>query len=182
MSSRQQEKALFEEAFNIADPVERATFLDQACGGDTALRQRLDRLLAAQEPAERFLGGGALSPPPGPGLPEPASGARIGLHSDDSLTGSEDPAMLTRSRVLIGRYRLLRRIGEGGCGVVYLAEQEEPVRRQVALKIIRLGMNTETVIARFELERQALAMMDHPHIARVLDAGATETGRPYFVM
>ncbi len=182
MSSRQQEKALFEEAFNIADPVERATFLDRACGGDTALRQRLDRLLAAQEPAERFLGGGALFPPLGPGLPEPASGARIGLHSDDSLTGSEDPAMLTRSRVLIGRYRLLRRIGEGGCGVVYLAEQEEPVRRQVALKIIRLGMNTETVIARFELERQALAMMDHPHIARVLDAGATETGRPYFVM
>ena len=82
----------------------------------------------------------------------------------------------------LGRYKLLQKIGEGGCGVVYLAEQEEPVRRQVALKVIKLGMDTKSVIARFEAERQALAMMDHPNIARVLDAGATETGRPFFVM
>jgi serine/threonine protein kinase len=82
----------------------------------------------------------------------------------------------------VGRYKLLQKIGEGGCGVVYLAEQEEPVRRQVALKVIKLGMDTKSVIARFEAERQALAMMDHPNIARVLDAGATETGRPFFVM
>src|SRR6185503_16848010 len=82
----------------------------------------------------------------------------------------------------IGRYRLLQEIGHGGCGVVYLAEQEEPVRRKVALKVIKLGMDTREVVARFEAERQALALMDHPHIAKVLDAGATETGRPYFVM
>ena len=83
---------------------------------------------------------------------------------------------------MIGRYKLLEKIGEGGCGVVYMAEQEEPVRRRVALKVIKLGMDTKQVIARFEAERQALAMMDHPNIARVFDAGATETGRPFFVM
>src|SRR5438093_6125149 len=82
----------------------------------------------------------------------------------------------------IGRYQLLERVGEGGCGVVYVAEQTEPVRRRVALKVIKLGMDTKAVIARFEAERQALAMMDHPNIARVLDAGATDQGRPYFVM
>src|SRR5499427_2997925 len=82
----------------------------------------------------------------------------------------------------IGRYRLLQEIGHGGCGVVYMAEQEEPVHRRVALKVIKLGMDTRQVIARFEAERQALALMDHPNIAKVLDAGATEAGRPYFVM
>src|SRR5262249_29145038 len=82
----------------------------------------------------------------------------------------------------IGRYKLLQRIGEGGCGVVFMAEQEEPVRRRVALKVIKPGMDTESVIARFEAERQALALMDHPNIAHVFDAGATESGRPYFVM
>src|SRR5205085_2590382 len=82
----------------------------------------------------------------------------------------------------IGRYKLLQKIGEGGCGTVYMAEQEEPVRRRVALKVIKLGMDTQQVIARFEAERQALALMDHPNIAKVLEAGATETGRPYFVM
>src|SRR5207244_1493745 len=82
----------------------------------------------------------------------------------------------------IERYRLLQEIGEGGCGVVYMAEQQEPVRRRVALKIIKLGMDTRQVVARFEAERQALALMDHPNIAKVLDAGATESGRPFFVM
>src|SRR5204863_7359588 len=82
----------------------------------------------------------------------------------------------------IGRYKLLQQIGEGGCGVVYMAEQEEPVRRRVALKVNKLGMHTNQVIGRFEAERQALALMDHPNIAKVLDAGATHTGRPYFVM
>src|SRR5208282_2717189 len=82
----------------------------------------------------------------------------------------------------LGRYKLLEKVGEGGCGVVYVAEQTEPVRRRVALKVIKLGMDTKAVVARFEAERQALAMMDHPNIARVLDAGATETGRPFFVM
>jgi serine/threonine protein kinase len=82
----------------------------------------------------------------------------------------------------LGRYKLLEQIGEGGCGVVYVAEQTEPVRRRVALKVIKLGMDTKQVVARFEAERQALAMMDHPNIAKVLDAGTTEVGRPYFVM
>src|SRR6266567_3556263 len=82
----------------------------------------------------------------------------------------------------IDHYKLLQQIGEGGCGVVYMAEQEEPVRRRVALKVIKLGMDTKNVIARFEAERQVLALMDHPNIAKILDAGATETGRPYFVM
>src|SRR5204863_4458566 len=82
----------------------------------------------------------------------------------------------------IGRYKLLEQIGEGGCGVVYVAEQEEPVRRRVALKVIKLGMDTRQVVARFEAERQVLALMDHPNIAKVLDAGATDSGRPYFVM
>ena len=82
----------------------------------------------------------------------------------------------------IGRYKLLQKIGEGGCGIVYMAEQEEPVRRRVALKVIKLGMDTQQVVARFEAERQALALMDHPNIAKVFDAGATDAGRPFFVM
>ena len=92
------------------------------------------------------------------------------------------PSQQNSLEARIGRYQLLQQIGEGGSGVVYMAEQEEPVRRRVALKIIKLGMDTKSVIARFEAERQALALMDHPNIAKVLDAGATETGRPYFVM
>src|SRR6202162_5637853 len=95
-------------------------------------------------------------------------------------TATDRPTGLTGQT--IGRYKLLQPIGEGGCGVVYMAEQEEPVRRRVALKVIKLGMDTKQVIARFEAERQALALMDHPNIAKVLDAGATDTGRPYFVM
>src|SRR5437016_9703597 len=82
----------------------------------------------------------------------------------------------------IGHYKLLQQIGEGGCGIVYMAEQSEPVRRRVALKVIKLGMDTKQVVARFEAERQALALMDHPNIAKVFDAGATDTGRPFFVM
>src|SRR5205823_3040365 len=92
------------------------------------------------------------------------------------------PPAAERPGTLIGPYKLLEQIGEGGMGIVYVAEQTEPVRRRVALKIIKPGMDTKQVIARFEAERQALAMMDHPHIAKVLDAGTTEAGRPYFVM
>ena len=92
------------------------------------------------------------------------------------------PAALAQPGDRIGRYKLLQQIGEGGCGVVFMAEQEEPIRRKVALKVIKLGMDTRSVIARFEAERQALALMDHPNIAKVFDAGATDTGRPYFVM
>ena len=138
---------------------ERGAFLDEACAGDAALRQRVEELLQAGEQAGAFLESPAAVPPEGTArLPANKPGDRI------------------------GRYKLLQQIGEGGCGVVYMAEQEEPVRRRVALKVIKLGMDTKQVIARFEAERQALALMDHPNIAKVLDAGATETGRPFFVM
>src|SRR6266498_327755 len=102
----------------------------------------------------------------------------------ESLRGAASgfPSLTEKSGDRIGRYRLLQEIGHGGCGVVYMAEQEEPVRRKVALKVIKLGMDTRQVVARFEAERQALALMDHPNIARVFDAGATDSGRPYFVM
>jgi tetratricopeptide (TPR) repeat protein/tRNA A-37 threonylcarbamoyl transferase component Bud32 len=138
---------------------ERAAFLDGACVGDDALRQRLEAQLAAHNK---------------PDEPPPAAAATIKL----DLTMVEDQAVGTT----IGRYKLMERIGEGGCGVVYVAEQTAPVRRRVALKVIKQGMDTKQVVARFEAERQALAMMDHANIAKVLDAGATETGRPFFVM
>jgi serine/threonine protein kinase/WD40 repeat protein len=159
----ERELALFSAARQLP-PAQRAAYLDQACAGDAALRQRIVELLRAGDEAGGFLQSpAALAPGPGgtvrlPGLPEAKPGDRI------------------------GRYKLLQQIGEGGCGIVYMAEQEEPVRRRVALKVIKLGMDTRSVIARFEAERQALALMDHPNIARVLDAGATETGRPFFVM
>jgi WD40 repeat protein len=151
------EKALFEQAFDVGSAAERLAFLRDACGEDAALLARVQALLQAHEAAEGF-------------LPEqPAGQASL-------VPVTEKPGDR------IGRYKLRERIGEGGCGVVYVAEQEEPVRRKVALKVIKLGMDTRNVMARFEAERQALAMMDHPNIAKVLDGGATETGRPYFVM
>jgi serine/threonine protein kinase len=137
----------------------RDAFLKDACLGDPALRQRLKARLAAHD-----------NPEPLP----PAVAATIKL----DLADAGDEAV---GRI-IGRYKVLEKVGEGGCGVVYVAEQTEPVRRRVALKVIKLGMDTKAVVARFEAERQALAMMDHPNIAKVLDAGATETGRPFFVM
>jgi serine/threonine protein kinase len=145
---------------------ERAVFLDGACAGDVALRLRLERLLAAHiEP-------GALV-----GNDIPAATVKATIKLD--LTN--EPADETVGQT-IGRYRLLEKIGEGGCGMVYVAEQNEPVRRRVALKVIKLGMDSKAVVARFEAERQALAMMDHPNIAKMLHAGATDLGRPYFVM
>ncbi len=156
---KEREQTIFE-ATLARSPAERAAFLDQACGGDSALRKRLDLLLRAHERK---------------GLDGPAA---FELREAVTLpiVGSE------KIGDRIGRYKLLQQIGEGGCGIVYMAEQEEPVRRRVALKVIKLGMDTKSVIARFEAERQALALMDHPNIAKVLDGGATETGRPYFVM
>ena len=142
---------------------ERATFLNGACLDDKALRQRLEDLLAAHDAPDE------LSP-----KDKPAIVATMKLE----LTDVPDEAVET----MIGRYKILERVGEGGCGVVYVAEQEKPVRRRVALKVIKLGMDTKQVVARFEAERQALAMMDHPNIAKVLDAGTTDVGRPYFVM
>ncbi|GMU84627.1 MAG: hypothetical protein AMXMBFR47_44960 [Planctomycetota bacterium] len=151
---------LFSAAREIPAGAARASYLDGACGGDAALRERVERLLKADADAGAFLTGNPL---PRAAAAEPAA----------------DPVQIGER---VGRYRLLRQIGEGGFGSVYLADQLEPVRRRVAFKVIKLGMDTRQVIGRFEAERQALALMDHPNIARVLDAGATDTGRPYFVM
>ena len=154
------QEVLFQEALQRAKGAEREGFLDGACMGNPPLRALLEALLQAQESPEPVLqpptaplGNGTVLVPPG-----------------------EEPG------TLIGRYKLLEKIGEGGYGLVYVAEQREPVKRRVALKIIKLGMDTKEVVARFEAERQALAMMDHPNIASVFDGGATDTGRPYFVM
>jgi serine/threonine protein kinase len=171
-TSKTIEKALFEGASGIDAPDERAAFLDQACQGRPELRQRLETLLRLREPADRFFEPDAAECSP------PREEEIFTRPSDLPGVGAGAEEMDTR----VGRYRLLEKLGEGGCGIVYLAEQMEPVRRRVALKIIRLGMDTENVIARFEMERQALAMMDHPNIARVYDAGATSSGRPFFVM
>src|SRR5262249_16211737 len=164
------EVALFGAALELPAG-QRAAFLDHACVDDPALRNRIEELLRVQEEAMRFLESKALGTPQSQTMPKDRT-ARLGIPSSD----------VERAGDRIGRYKLLQQIGEGGCGVVYMAEQEEPVCRRVALKVIKLGMDTKQVIARFEAERQALAMMDHPNIAKVLDAGATETGRPYFVM
>ena len=160
-SRNRSEKEIFFEALDKNTPEERAAFLDGACGRDTAQRARVEALLADHFHGDTF-------------MKEPAV-------AGVTPTIRVSPVSETAGTV-IGRYKLLQQIGEGGCGVVYMAEQQEPVSRRVALKVIKLGMDTKSVIARFEAERQALAVMDHPNIAKVLDAGATETGRPYFVM
>jgi serine/threonine protein kinase len=153
-------KEIFCAAIEKKTAAERIAYLDEVCSGDKKLREEVEELLKAHYAADHSF----LKSPPG---------------MDSTL----DISPLTEGPgKRIGRYKLLQLIGEGGFGVVYMAEQEEPIRRRVALKIIKLGMDTKQVIARFEAERQALAMMDHPNIAKVLDAGATDTGRPYFVM
>ncbi len=161
-----------------AAPAEQGEILARECAGDASLRARLEAMLAAAED-NRFLSSPTsdVMPPSShdfaPTLDSPSSGAN---DATVVLPGAERPG------TMIGPYKLLQQIGEGGFGSVFMAEQEKPVQRRVALKIIKLGMDTRQVVARFEQERQALAMMDHPNIARVFDAGATETGRPYFVM
>jgi serine/threonine protein kinase len=165
------EESLFEAARNLGDPTACRAFLDQACAGEPDLRSRIEALLEASREGEKFFKEAERFelPPPSP-TAAPVTTGNAELSSDEGL-GKH-----------VGHYKLLQKIGEGGCGVVYMAEQERPVRRRIALKVIKLGMDTKNVIARFEAEQQALAMMDHPNIARVLDAGATETGRPFFVM
>jgi serine/threonine protein kinase len=143
-------------ALEIPSPQERAAYLDDTCGSDPALREEVESLIAAHFADETF-----LAPVADP-LWREARGERQGD--------------------MIGRYQLIRQLGEGGFGTVFLAEQNQPVKRQVALKVIKPGMDSREIIARFEAERQALAMMDHPHIAKVHDAGTTDGGRPYFVM
>ena len=165
-TARQRIEALFDAALELPDPAGRAALLERECAGDAALRARVERLLSAHGESKGFFDDC-----------RPA----LSLAESGAVGGEAVSAELELGR-RIGPYKLLQKIGEGGCGVVYMAEQEKPVRRRVALKIIKLGMDTKSVIARFEAERQALAMMDHPNIARVLEAGATEAGRPYFVM
>jgi serine/threonine protein kinase/tetratricopeptide (TPR) repeat protein len=159
--SPQRELVLFTEAMPLS-PAGRAAYLDRACAGDAALRRKVEGLLHVHDQAGDFLEGRP---------PEVAGEAAVTDVPAGKKAGDR-----------IGRYKLLQQIGEGGCGVVFMAEQEEPVRRRVALKIIKPGMDTRRVMARFEAERQALALMDHPGIAKVFDAGATESGSPYFVM
>jgi serine/threonine protein kinase/tetratricopeptide (TPR) repeat protein len=155
----QQAKSIFLQAIEEHAPEQWPAFLEQACDGDVPLRAEVERLLRIQAAMGTFHE-----------VPRSALGDTIDL------------SLAERPGTVIGAFRLLHQIGEGGMGVVYLAEQEKPVRRLVALKIIKPGMDTAQVIARFESERQALALMDHPNIARVLDAGTTDSGRPYFVM
>ncbi len=162
------------EALEIQDGHERSEFLARACGADNGLRMEIEELIRAQEAAGAF-----LPEEPAPGAAQAALASAVGCMGPEIRSES---ALNETPGERIGRYKLLQKIGEGGCGVVYMAAQEEPVRRKVALKVIKLGMDTRSVVARFEAERQALALMDHPNIARVLDTGATEAGRPYFVM
>jgi serine/threonine protein kinase/tetratricopeptide (TPR) repeat protein len=149
---------IFWRASRLASPEERNAYLDQACENHAPLRAEVEKLLRAAPKAERFL--------------EPPLAAPAALC----------PPITEKPGTLIGPYKLLEQIGEGGMGLVFMARQQEPVKRNVALKVVKPGMDSRQVIARFEAERQALALMDHLNIARVLDAGSTESGRPYFVM
>jgi tetratricopeptide (TPR) repeat protein/serine/threonine protein kinase len=154
------ERSIFESAIDISSPAARAAFLEQACAGNPRLRADVDALLAAHD---RLAGAPAAGPAPPP-----------------AATVAESSA--EGCGTVIGPYKLMEQIGEGGMGLVFVAEQQQPIRRKVALKVIKPGMDTRQVVARFEAERQALALMDHPNIAQVHDGGATASGRPYFVM
>jgi serine/threonine protein kinase/Leucine-rich repeat (LRR) protein len=162
-------KSLFLAASDLSDRPERVAFLERECGGDAGLRDRVEALLRAND-----------------ACPSPPAGAEdvTNAHIPGREPTSEDYGDPTAGvgSVLAGKYKLIEEIGEGGMGSVYMAQQTEPVKRAVAVKVIKVGMDTKGVLARFEAERQALAMMDHPNIARVLDAGTTAGGRPFFVM
>jgi serine/threonine protein kinase len=170
-SSERKEVEIFNAALEKSSAAEQAAYLDEACKGNEPLLKRVQTLLRAHAEAESFFR------PMSPDDSE-ADNCSDGPGNSTQILG----AVTERPGDIIGHYKLLQQIGEGGFGVVYMAQQQEPVKRRVALKIIKLGMDTKQVVARFEAERQALALMDHPNIAKVLDAGATETGRPYFVM
>src|SRR5262249_2049192 len=152
-------EAIFFAAREIGPAHERAAYLDEACNGDPDTRRRVENMLAAQSKAASF-------------LEQPALALAVTIHA----IPVECPG------TTIGSYKLIDKIGEGGRGEVWMAQQTEPVKRLVAVKLIKAGMDSKQVIARFEAERQALALMDHPNIARVLDGGTTASGRLYFVM
>ena len=170
-------QSLFLEALEQETPEQVRHFLDQACADSPELRRRLDELLNAYRSAGDFLGGTSSAGHQVQSLPR--STGMVG----ESLHGTVETASPAHGPgTQIGPYKLMEQIGEGGFGLVYVAEQHQPVRRKVAIKVIKPGMDSKNVIARFEAERQALALMDHPNIAQVFDAGTTEHGRPYFVM
>src|SRR5262245_30847520 len=160
------ERDIFIIALQKDDPAQRQAYLDEACAGQPELRRQVEDLLRLHEGAGSFL--------EEPAAEAGATGAFQGA--------AEQAASPEAPGAVIGPYKLIEQIGEGGMGTVWMAQQMEPVKRLVAVKLIKAGMDSRQVIARFEAERQALALMDHPHIARVLDAGTTGAGRPYFVM
>src|SRR6266478_5734378 len=166
-------ESILAEAVEIESDAKRREFVDQACAGDADLKWNVEKLIE-----NHFRAGSFLKSPPA-GLPSPLGGEGQGVRGAATV---DEPAVTERPGTVIGPYKLLEQIGEGGFGVVFMAEQTHPVRRKVALKVLKPGMDSRQVVARFEAERQALALMDHPHIASVLDAGATDAGRPYFVM
>ena len=193
---------IFAEALERTDPAARAAYLDGACRDDAALRQRVEALLAAHDGAGRFLEPDSCvmsetaapeteEATPRASVPETRPSSQLVTEEqrpDGTITTIADPAPADRPRgfvagqVIAGRYTLLEVLGEGGMGTVYRADQTEPVKRQVALKLIKVGMDSRAVLARFDAERQALALMDHPNIARVYDGGTTAAGQPFFVM
>jgi serine/threonine protein kinase len=170
------EETLFELALNTPT-ADRAALLDRECAGDPALRTRVEALLAAHE----VLGALAHQQPVSATAAPPGDAPEPSLPGESTAPPDDRPAEGVGA-LLAGKYKLVEEIGEGGMGSVFMAQQTAPVRRAVAVKVIKAGMDTRAVLARFDAERQALAMMDHPNIARVLDAGTTESGRPFFVM
>src|SRR5262245_19277422 len=158
------ERDIFIAALQKEDPAQRRAYLDEACAHQPELRKQVEDLLRLHEGADSFLEKPAAEPPSTGPFPDTADPAPSGEAPGD----------------FIGPYKLVEPIGEGGMGTVWMARQQEPVKRVVALKLIKAGMDSKQVIARFEAERQALAILDHANIARVLDAGATAAGRPYF--
>ncbi len=181
-------KALFNLSLDLPDAGERPAFLDRECGNDRELRQRLEQLLAAYDAPASALAS-PLAAVPEPAIATDEDSRATAAHSEPPGNAAEQTASITPQHAasvvgsfVAGRYKIRQEIGEGGMGSVYLAEQTHPVKRMVALKLIKAGMDSRTVLARFESERQALALMDHPNIAKVLDAGTTDAGRPYFVM
>ena len=193
MAATKNSRDIFLDALDRA-PVDRAAYLDEACGGDAALRHRVEALLRAHDDPGAFLSEaklgvsdverGSVEAPLRANDVAPPSAPGATVDSADGPPGTADYADPTAriGALLAGKYKLIEEIGEGGMGTVFMAQQTGPVRRAVAVKVIKAGMDSKAVLARFDAERQALALMDHPNIAKVLDAGTTDGGRPFFVM